>query len=510
MKKRALLNCCTALLLSLSLLLSLAACGNQARATTMHLKHTEGTVAVSDDAGEDVPLLEDLGLYSGYGVDTRSSSFAWINLDDVKLTKMDENSEIAIQKEDKFLEIEVRSGSLFFNVTEPLEDDETMNIRTSTMLVGIRGTCGWVEVPDPAHMNVYLLEGRIRCETEEEQETVTAGEMAVMAETGEITVTAFTAQDIPAFVMEEIEGDDDLMRTIPGSSGIDASTPPDSTDAQPSSEQTGLLDAYVGTYTVYDNYSGYRDVTMDAGGVFSGGGTDYGWSFAGQGENPSSITENADGSITLDYTDDGQTTCTIYPPGVMPDPYADMAYWQEHWHMEAVNLRFLDLSQGGVTDLLYYAAPASLGVSAAGSDEPVGGQTELPFTEELDMSSYTGAGGYHAFLRLQPDGSFAEGYYERQQGENHEGRFGTAAEINDHTWSMTVEEMADGSVPVGTEYRLYGPGTPLAEIPDFYRTVVENQDRAGYQVLSENQRLTGYVICNMADGRGYSTFWGEG
>lgn len=46
------------------------------------------------------------------------------------------------------LELYVRSGSLFFDVTEPLEEDESMDIRTSTMAVGIRGTSGWVEVED--------------------------------------------------------------------------------------------------------------------------------------------------------------------------------------------------------------------------------------------------------------------------------------------------------------------------------------------------------------------------
>ena len=43
------------------------------------------------------------------------------------------------------MDIQLRSGSLFFSVTQPLEDDETMNIRASTLLVGIRGTCGWVD-----------------------------------------------------------------------------------------------------------------------------------------------------------------------------------------------------------------------------------------------------------------------------------------------------------------------------------------------------------------------------
>ena len=67
---------CTALLLVLSLLLSLAACGNTAKAAAMHLKRTERTVAVCDDIREDVPVLENLGPFSGCGVNTRPASFA--------------------------------------------------------------------------------------------------------------------------------------------------------------------------------------------------------------------------------------------------------------------------------------------------------------------------------------------------------------------------------------------------------------------------------------------------
>ena len=132
----------TAVVLSLALLLT--SCGGGATATSMHLKKTEGTVAVSDSEGKTVAPRKDLGLYSGYGVNTQTESYAWIDLDSVKLTKLDQDSEIAITKEGKELEIEVKSGSLFFNVTEPMEDGESLNIRTSTMIVGIRGTCGWV------------------------------------------------------------------------------------------------------------------------------------------------------------------------------------------------------------------------------------------------------------------------------------------------------------------------------------------------------------------------------
>lgn len=217
MRTRNQIHCCTALLLAVMLLTS---CGRgEANAAAMHLMRTEGEVDISDDAGKSVKPKENLELYSGYEVDTQSTSFAWIDLDDVKQAKLDEKSGISIQKEDKDLEIETRLGSLFFNVTQPLETDETMNIRTSSMNVDIRGACGWVEVLDASHMNVYLLEGKVEC-TAGETVTVTAGEMGRLDETaGTVTVEPFAQDTIPGFVREELDGIslDNIPETIESS-----------------------------------------------------------------------------------------------------------------------------------------------------------------------------------------------------------------------------------------------------------------------------------------------------
>ena len=53
------------------------------------------------------------------------------------------------------------SGELFFNVTAPVEKDESLNIRTSTMVTGVRGTSGWVEAVNRFSSNVHLLEGTL-------------------------------------------------------------------------------------------------------------------------------------------------------------------------------------------------------------------------------------------------------------------------------------------------------------------------------------------------------------
>ncbi len=196
-----------------SALLFLSACGNDAKATTMKLAGTQGTVDVADAKEEAVALIENLPLYSGYQVGTQADSYAWINLDDTKLTKLDMDSAVHIQKSGSDLEMIVDRGSLFFHITEPLSD-ETLSIRTSTMVVGIRGTMGWVDATDPGRMKVFLLEGTVEVsadggsDTKEAAQTatVTAGQMAEVSLSDgktEITVSGFQKTEIPAFVMEE-------------------------------------------------------------------------------------------------------------------------------------------------------------------------------------------------------------------------------------------------------------------------------------------------------------------
>lgn len=217
----------------LALALLLTACGRGGFggvAATMHLKRAEGTVGVSDGEGQSVEPKENLGLYSGYGVDTREESYAWIDLDEAKVAKLDQESKIEITKDDKNLEIKILSGSLFFNVVEPLEDDETMDIHTSSMVVGVRGTCGWVALSEDATtLTVCLLEGKVECSNGDTTATVSAGERGTIPATGEITVSPLFAVQVPAFVKVELEGDDTLAEVVEAASGIDVLAPvPDS------------------------------------------------------------------------------------------------------------------------------------------------------------------------------------------------------------------------------------------------------------------------------------------
>ncbi|HCT90925.1 MAG TPA: hypothetical protein DF613_06030 [Lachnospiraceae bacterium] len=234
-----------------------------AEAATMHLQKTEGSVDVADGEGAEVPLLEQMGLYSGYQVDTREESYAWIDLDSVKLTKMDVNSRVGVRKDGKKLGIYVHRGSLYFHVTEPLGADESLDIRTSNMMVGIRGTCGWVDAADPAHVKVGILEGTVSCSAgsgpaevppdaavaepavdepnepgaeelppvagpdaaDTVTETVSGGSIAELSFTEDgqpqFTVRKLTVKDIPDFALSEVTQDPELCEKILAETGLD-------------------------------------------------------------------------------------------------------------------------------------------------------------------------------------------------------------------------------------------------------------------------------------------------
>lgn len=140
-----------------------AQAANSAKAKSMRLEQTEGDVGVTNITKGDLTYTAGMRLGSGDDVDTDTASYAWISLDDSKAIKVDEVSEVEVRQKGKNLEALLVSGNLYFNVTVPLKSDESMNIRTSTMATGIRGTCGWVSIVDGCNTRVHLLEGVLNC-----------------------------------------------------------------------------------------------------------------------------------------------------------------------------------------------------------------------------------------------------------------------------------------------------------------------------------------------------------
>ena len=221
--------------LTLCLTVTPALAADDTTAAAMQLMKTEGTVSITNASDRKLTVRDNMRLYNGYSAETKAGSYAWINLDDTKLTKMDASSKVDVRKHGKKLELLVSKGNLYFNVTSPLAEDETLNIRTSTMAVGIRGTAGWAKAIDDHTTEFYVLEGKVECAVADlktgETQTVTlnAGEKATFKmdptkEQGarcDIARERFAANDIDSFVLLELAQDPDLWATILERSGLD-------------------------------------------------------------------------------------------------------------------------------------------------------------------------------------------------------------------------------------------------------------------------------------------------
>ena len=133
MKKKNIFSLFLALLLLLGMAQPALAADT---AETMQLSSTEGTVTVSNASGRSMASRAGMRLYSGYHVQTSANSYAWINLDSTKLIKLDASSKVEIRKSGKKLEVLLKSGNLYGNVSKPLASDETLDVRTSTAIVG--------------------------------------------------------------------------------------------------------------------------------------------------------------------------------------------------------------------------------------------------------------------------------------------------------------------------------------------------------------------------------------
>ena len=227
-----------ALVLAILLTAALPAMGAETvsdAASTIQLMKTEGSVSVTNGSGRALSVFEDMRLYNGYHAKTAEKSYAWASLDSSKLIKLDAVSKAGLRKSGRNLEILLHSGNLLFNVTEPLEDDESMNIRTSTMVVGVRGTCGWVKAIDQWTTVLYILEGSVTCSVtdpvtgEVKTEVVTGGPRATCVvypqdQAGskcDIILDQFEEGDVDGFVLVDAVPDGPLCEKIYADSGLD-------------------------------------------------------------------------------------------------------------------------------------------------------------------------------------------------------------------------------------------------------------------------------------------------
>ena len=227
-------NRLAALCLTLMLILALglpAKAADTASGADLRLTATEGTVTLKNSSGKTLSVRDNMKLYSGYVLSTSAKSYAYVTLDSTKVVKLDASTKVEIRKSGSKLELLVSAGKLFFNVKAPLSSGESLNIRTSTMVTGIRGTSGLVEVRDGETSAVSIYDGQVTVTTPNaaaeggfQTATVSAGQTGTSLPVGsgswQENLEDVAAEDIPGFAAVELQKDPDLQQRIEDATGL--------------------------------------------------------------------------------------------------------------------------------------------------------------------------------------------------------------------------------------------------------------------------------------------------
>ena len=209
---------------------------NQYLANTMRLLRVEGTVSIEDSNGGTKPVLDNIRFQSGDALTTGSDGLASVGLDDTKIITLQNDSRAEFQKNGKRLELKLTKGALFFNVTEKLGADETFEIKTSTMTVGIRGTSGMVyfDTDDGGRESLVVTDGAVEVSatnpvTGETRTAKVEGGQRIkvylysdrVEDSVEFYLDEVTEADLSDFALENITENEELMDRVCSYTGWD-------------------------------------------------------------------------------------------------------------------------------------------------------------------------------------------------------------------------------------------------------------------------------------------------
>ena len=137
-----------------------AALAESYSAGVMRLLNYEGEVHILDAAGNSRFIMENVRFNSGESLNTGAGAMASVGLDAAKILTLDSMTQVTFTKESNRMTLALASGRLLLDVQEKLDENESFDIQTSTMTVGIRGTIVYLTSFDGSEeeINRQLLE----------------------------------------------------------------------------------------------------------------------------------------------------------------------------------------------------------------------------------------------------------------------------------------------------------------------------------------------------------------
>ena len=210
------------------LMLFIPACANKNASTSeavkevesaaMRLVKAEGSVVLTDEDGSDIPIKEDMRLFSGNALETKKASLAGISLDETKAATLGEISLAKLTQKEKTLSIYLEKGEMYFSVSKPLDADESFDINTSTMTMGIRGTSGYVYAVNNEKCVVILTSGSVTvvAVTGESHELKAGQRVIITIKDGSASFDAapISPDEYPELLLNELSNDNVILQEV--------------------------------------------------------------------------------------------------------------------------------------------------------------------------------------------------------------------------------------------------------------------------------------------------------
>ena len=198
-------------------------------ASTMRLLKYDGKVVLTGASGNELEAEEGRRLVNGNILKTKKESMAWVLLDEDRVVTLMEKSTAFFTQSGKTLHVSLEEGRLFFNIDRSLDANENLNISTSTMIIGIRGTSGYIDSDENGNSVLYLTTGEVdvvglddKGMSSDADSVKCAQKVTVVSgEETELVIEDVTESDLPFELINYLLSDEDLLEKVLEETGWD-------------------------------------------------------------------------------------------------------------------------------------------------------------------------------------------------------------------------------------------------------------------------------------------------
>ncbi|MBO4266509.1 MAG: FecR domain-containing protein [Lachnospiraceae bacterium] len=206
----------------------------EAIGSRIEIEKIDGTAYIVKPSGKKTEARAGVKLSAKESLQTAMGSYAFLGIDDDKVIKVDELSQINIVKKSNKLSVNIEEGSIMFEVKNKIPETCEMDLNASTMAMSIRGTAGVIglrRIGDNIVSVAELVDGKVDMTYNDiagkgRNFTLWGGESALHkdgADTVERDLIDIT--EFPGFAAVELADNPELCEKMLEKSGLNAKWP---------------------------------------------------------------------------------------------------------------------------------------------------------------------------------------------------------------------------------------------------------------------------------------------